>query len=53
MEGRRCTFCYIDDNITATVNAYSQGKVLNDVANIGSDVEIPILELAKLVIESL
>lgn len=45
------TFCYIDDNITATVNAYSQGKVLNDVANIGSDVEISILELARLVIE--
>lgn len=51
-DGRQTrTFCYIDDNITATVNAYSQGKVLNDVANIGSDVEISILELAKLVIE--
>jgi UDP-glucose 4-epimerase len=45
------TFCYIDDNITATVNAYSKGSVLNDVANIGSDVEITILDLAKLVIE--
>lgn len=51
-DGRQTrTFCYIDDNITATVNAYSQSKMLNDVANIGSDVEISILELANLVIE--
>lgn len=45
------TFCYIDDNIAATVNAYAQGRVLNDVANIGSDVEISILDLAELIIE--
>lgn len=51
-DGRQTrTFCYIDDNITATVNAYTSGKVLNDVANIGSDVEITILDLARLVIE--
>ena len=51
-DGRQTrTFCYIDDNIEATVNAYYKGKVLNDVANIGSDVELTILDLAKVIIE--
>jgi len=44
------TFCFIDDNITATTNAFYQNKFINDVVNIGGDVEIPILELAKLII---
>lgn len=51
-DGRQTrTFCYIDDNVTATVNAYAQGGVLNDVANIGSDVEITILDLARTIID--
>jgi len=50
-DGRQTrTFCYIDDNVAATLNAYHTGKVLNDVANIGSDVEITILDLARLII---
>lgn len=44
------TFCYIDDNVDACVNAYYQNKVVNDVANIGSDLEISILDLAKRII---
>jgi nucleoside-diphosphate-sugar epimerase len=44
------TFCYIDDNIDACLNAFRNNEVLNDVVNIGSDVEISILELAKMVI---
>ena len=44
------TFCYIEDNIDATVNAFYKNMFVNDVVNIGSDVEISILELAKLVI---
>jgi UDP-glucose 4-epimerase len=44
------TFCFIDDNITATTNAFYQNKFINDVVNIGGDIEIPILELAKLII---
>ena len=44
------TFCYIDDNITATTNAFYQNKFINDVVNIGGDIEISILELAKLII---
>ena len=49
--GQTRTFCYIDDNIDACLNAYYRGEVLNDVVNIGSDVEITILELAKLIID--
>lgn len=45
------TFCYIDDNIDACLTAFREGQVINDVVNIGSDAEITILDLAKLVIE--
>jgi UDP-glucose 4-epimerase len=45
------TFCYIDDNIDACLNAFYGNKVINDVVNIGSDVEISIKDLAKLIIE--
>ncbi len=44
------TFCYIEDNVDATVNAFYKNMFVNDVVNIGSDVEISILDLAKLVI---
>ena len=44
------TFCYIDDNIDACINAFYKNKVVNDVANIGSDQEITVLELAKKII---
>lgn len=45
------TFCYIDDNTDACLNAFRKGEVINDVVNIGSDVEISIKDLAKLVID--
>lgn len=45
------TFCYIDDNIIATTNSFYQDLFINDVVNIGSDVEISILELARKVID--
>ncbi|MBP6390580.1 MAG: NAD-dependent epimerase/dehydratase family protein [Flavobacteriales bacterium] len=45
------TFCYIDDNIEACLNAYRRREVVNDVVNIGSDVEITVLELARLIIQ--
>jgi UDP-glucose 4-epimerase len=44
------TFCYIDDNITATTNAFYNKMFVNDVVNIGSNIEITILELAKTII---
>lgn len=45
------TFCHIDDNIDACLNAYHHGEVMNDVVNIGSDKEITIKALAELIIE--
>lgn len=45
------TFCFIDDNIDACVNAFYQGQAINDVMNIGSDKEITILDLAKKIID--
>ena len=45
------TFCYIDDNIDACLAAYSRNEVLNDVVNIGSDAEITIKDLARLIVE--
>lgn len=45
------TFCYIDDNIEACTNSFYQDLFINDVANIGSDRETTILELAELIIK--
>jgi nucleoside-diphosphate-sugar epimerase len=45
------TFCYIDDNVDACYNAFRNNLCVNDVANIGSDLEISILELAELIID--
>jgi UDP-glucuronate decarboxylase len=45
------TFCYVDDNVDACVNAFYENKFVNDVLNIGSDIEVPIVDLAKMVIE--
>jgi len=44
------TFCYIEDNIEATVNSLDKDYCINDVMNIGNDEEITILELAKKII---
>lgn len=45
------TFCYVDDNIEATVSALNNDYYVNDVVNIGGAEIITILDLAKLVIE--
>jgi len=45
------TFCFIEDNVQACVNAFLQDECINDVVNIGSDVEYTVLDLAKLIIE--
>ena len=44
------TFCYINDNIDATVDAFYNNYYLNDVMNVGNDIETPILELAQQII---
>lgn len=45
------TFCYIDDNVDACLKAFYEDQFVNDVLNIGSDIEITILDLAKLIID--
>lgn len=44
------TFCFVDDNIEATIKALDNGLFVNDVVNIGSDKIITILDLAELII---
>jgi len=44
------TFCYVDDNVEACVNAHLTGRIVNDTINIGSDVECSIRELADKVL---
>ena len=41
------TFCYIEDNLEATVNCLLLNNFVNDVVNIGNDHEITVLELAR------
>ena len=45
------TFCYIDDNIKACTNAFYENKFINDVVNVGGNIEIPIIDLAKKIID--
>lgn len=45
------TFCYIDDNVDASLNAFYNDLLINEVANIGSDYEITILDLAHKVLK--
>jgi len=47
------TFCYIDDNIEATVKIFEQNLFINEVINIGSAEEVKIIDLAKKIIEIL
>ncbi|MFI5149329.1 MAG: NAD-dependent epimerase/dehydratase family protein [Bacteroidia bacterium] len=44
------TFCFIDDNILATTNAFYQNMFVNDVVNIGGSIETSILDLAQLIL---
>ncbi len=40
------TFCFIQDNVDACINAMEKDLFVNDVVNIGSDVELTINEIA-------
>ena len=44
------TFCFVDDNIQACVNAFMKDDVMNDVINIGSDKILTVLELAEMIV---
>jgi UDP-glucose 4-epimerase len=43
------TFCYIDDNINASMRAFEEDQCINEVINIGSDNEFKIIELAQII----
>lgn len=45
------TFCYVQDNVDACVNAFEQDLLINDVANIGGNNEISIKQLAHTIVE--
>lgn len=45
------TFCYIDDNIDVINEIHNKELLDNDIINIGNNVEMSILELAKLIIK--
>jgi UDP-glucuronate decarboxylase len=43
------TFCYIDDNVETMMRCLIEDHCINDVMNIGSDVELTVLDLAHLI----
>lgn len=45
------TFCYVDDTVETCVKAHESNVFENDVINVGSESEITILELARMVIK--
>jgi nucleoside-diphosphate-sugar epimerase len=45
------TFCYIDDNTEACINALVKNLFVNDVVNVGNDKAITVLELAQTIIK--
>lgn len=44
------TFCYIDDNVDTCIKAFKENKHVNDVLNVGGDIEITIKQLAEKII---
>ncbi len=45
------TFCYIDDNIDTVAKIFNNNLLVNDVINIGGNIEIKILDLASIIID--
>lgn len=41
------TFLFVDDNIEVCLKAFYEKKFINDVVNVGNDVEISIIDLAE------
>ena len=51
-DGRQTrTYCYVDDNLDTVQKIINEGIAVNEVINIGSDIETPTIELAKRIIE--
>lgn len=45
------TFCYVDDNVEATLKSFNDNLFVNDTVNVGGDKIYTINELAQLVLE--
>ncbi len=45
------TFCYIDDHVDFTTRAMYDDLFVNDTVNVGSDREIKIVDLARMILE--
>ncbi len=45
------TFCYVQNNVEATIKAAFSDEHVNQTINIGNDIETSILDLAKLIIK--
>jgi UDP-glucuronate decarboxylase len=49
-DGRQTrTFCYIDDNIDTIVGCLNSGSYNNQIVNVGSDIQVSIIDLARLI----
>ena len=46
------TFCYVEDNIDACIKCLTDDLYINDVINIGGEVEVQIIELAQVIIKA-
>ena len=47
------SFLHVDDNVEFTIHILEKKKLLNEVVNVGSDIEITIIDLANLIIKIL
>ncbi len=47
------TFCYVDDNLDTVQSILNENLAINEVINIGSDIELAVLDLARMVIDRL
>jgi UDP-glucuronate decarboxylase len=45
------TFCYVNDNIETTLATLNNDLAINDTMNVGSDSELSVLGLAKMIIK--
>ena len=45
------TFCYIDDNIEATIKMAYNDVYVNEIVNVGNSVEVPIKEIAEKIVK--
>ncbi len=46
------TFCFVDDNVDTVLGTLYNNECVNDVINIGSNLEMTILDLAKTIIKT-